>query len=61
MQTLQGSASLSQAITTLGTISTQVSGAVAETQSAVDSIGAVAGDLKDGFKNASSCKELRSN
>ncbi len=61
VQTLQGSASLSQAITTLGTISTQVSGAVAETQSAVDSIGAVAGDLKDGFKNASSCKELRSN
>ena len=61
VKSLQGSASLRQAIATLGTISTQVSGAVAETQGAVSSIEAVAGDLKDGFESASSCKDLRSN
>jgi ABC-type transporter Mla subunit MlaD len=60
VQGLQG-ANLSQAITTLGTISTQVSGAVAQAQSAADSIGTAASDLKDGFENADSCKELRSN
>ena len=61
LQTLQGSASLTQAITTLGTISTQISGAVAEAKSAAQSVGAVAGDLKEGFAKADSCKELSKN
>ena len=56
---LQSSASISQAITSLGEIAAQISGAVAQTQGAVDSLDAVASDLKDGFDKASSCKKLR--
>jgi hypothetical protein len=57
--TLQSSASISQAITSLGQIGAEIAGAVAQTQSAVASLDAVASDLKDGIDKASSCKELR--
>ncbi len=56
---LQSTSSISQAITSLTEIAAQISGAVAQTQGAVDSLDAVASDLKDGFDKASSCKELR--
>lgn len=55
---LQSTTSISQAITSLGEIGAQISGAVAQTQSAVDSLDAVATDLKDGFHKAGSCKKL---
>ena len=58
VDSLQSSASISQAITSLGEIAAQISGAVAQTQGAVDSLDAVASDLKDGFDKASSCKKL---
>jgi hypothetical protein len=45
--------------TTVGAIGAQLSGAVAQAQSAFDTIGSLADEWKDAVENADSCKELR--
>ena len=50
---------LSQAITALGVVGTQLSAAVAQAQSAYDSLVALGGDLKKGIEDADSCDSLR--
>jgi hypothetical protein len=56
---LGGSSSLTELSTALATASTQLSGAVAQAQSSLDTLDTVAGDLKQGFDDADSCKQLR--
>jgi hypothetical protein len=56
---LSESSSLSQAATTLASIAAEVSGVVEKAKSNLDSIGALASDLRDGFEDADSCQDLR--
>jgi uncharacterized phage infection (PIP) family protein YhgE len=58
-QLQQGGASLSEIGTALGAIGTQLSGAVAQAQSAFDTISSLTNEWKDAVDNADSCKELR--
>jgi hypothetical protein len=60
VQQLQSGANVSQAISTLGEVGAQVSGAVTQAQSTLESIGALTDDLKSGVDKADSCKKLQS-
>jgi hypothetical protein len=54
-----GNQSLGDAIVTLGQIGSNVSGAIAQAQSTLQSIGESGSSLQKGFDRASSCKKLR--
>jgi hypothetical protein len=57
---IRNAANLGEAITALGVLQAQLTGIVTQASSAVTSIETLAGDLKQGFEDANSCKTLRS-
>lgn len=59
VKNLQNVSSLSEAVTKLGEIGSQLSSSIAATKSSIDQLKTMSGDMKKGFENASSCKELR--
>jgi hypothetical protein len=57
-QSLGSSTSLSELAAPLTQMGSELSGAVSQTKSTIASLQQLAGELKDGFQNADSCKDL---
>jgi len=60
-QNLQSSSNLNDVVTTITEVGSQLSGTVAQVQSAVTSLQQTSSELKKGIDDADSCKDLRGN
>jgi hypothetical protein len=59
VESLGRSSSLEELTNALSVIGPQLAGAVAQVQSALDTVASFGGDLKDGIESADSCQDLR--